>query len=148
MATNGGPHTADLCARATAAQIGSSVVIMGYSQDAMAAAEDKRRMIAALIQRLVKPYATFMELERNALAEDASRLDAPLSGGSLLDEALQIVMDESRSFKPHFEAIKDTLRDLLSSHFATMVQIERRWHCHRLLEQDPAHEKAMTFLGL
>lgn len=142
MITNGGPHSHEKWAIATAQQI-IEIGANATSTQAM----DARKLENKIIDLLEVHHQEVQENERamikdrghDRLSEDlafdvSDRVDGPVS---------QIVSASvGTPFEAHFAKpeVQAYLRDLIATHFRTSMQIERSWHADR--HPDTEHAKA------
>lgn len=150
LKTDGGAHTPQEWARATAAHI---IQIAEQVPDAKLneAKEFERR----IIELLTSHHADVQEAEREHLARNAvARFAAPLTSKyiPLDDEQIHLPirkilsLAEGKSFASHFEQdhIGDALRDMLRRDFASIMHIERSWHA----DLNPDFLPGQEFLAL
>ena len=139
LITNGGVHPADKWAAHTAAQIADLIQVdeASESPEAGAARRAKPRFELDLADALESHHRGIQESERAALVSGgAERLDAPLAVKTDdLDEAVSAVEEaaEGTPFEAHFTdpQVQDVVRQIVGTHFATVMSIERSWHADR-----------------
>jgi hypothetical protein len=111
LITNGGPHSAETWAETTVSQI-----VTGTGAVALR---------ASLLSLLTDVHAEVQERTRKGLPWTPA----------LVDNTVEDICDEAADtpHAPHFELpeTRDYLRRLLSEHFTTITDIERRWAADR-----------------
>jgi hypothetical protein len=123
MATSGGPHPPDLWARITAAHI---------IQVASSATDQARDLQARVISILEHVYHRIQEDERTALAEHEE--PRPIDPLPYIRLAIVTLMQRiGTPFQAHFEQprVQNYLHNMLGQHFATAIDVERKWHAIR-----------------
>lgn len=142
LKTDGGLHPADKWAAMTAAQIVSLIEIDEHSSSeaAVTARRAKARFELDLADALEGHHKAVQEHEIAKLGEaGAARYTASLDPAEhvpdTLDEAMAAVTEAASGtmFEAHFARpeVQDIVRNTLASHFATAMDIERRWHNDR-----------------
>lgn len=143
LITNGGPHTADAWAEATASHIvGIATHVSGTRRGAAI------KLQAAIIDILTEHHSVIIDGERDKIKEhgDARLIHANDPEHHLtLDEATAEIVAcgagtpwETDFSQPEFKA---QLTDLLSRHFKTSIHVERSWHADR----NPTAPEAIEF---
>ncbi|QAY96716.1 hypothetical protein CWB41_14050 [Methylovirgula ligni] len=132
LITNGGPHSAEKWAAASAAQI----IQIGAEAKGVEALEG-RKLELKIIDLLEDHHAAVQTAERDALKDDpAARLETAIDPeGHDLDTKVEAIATLARGtpFEAHFasDTVKRHVREVLASHFATSIHIERSWHRDR-----------------
>lgn len=130
LITNGGPHSAEDWAMATARH----VVIIGEGMQA-----DKSilalKLQATVAEVLVKHYAALQDAEKQKLAADSAHLETPLEAEAEANAAIADIAEASKGtpFEAHFAdaEVQNAMRYVIASHFMTAQDIERSWHLDR-----------------
>lgn len=131
LITNGGPHSPEKWAVATAEMI--VPIAPEMSGDRLLAAKELQ---VAIIKVLVPHHAKVQQVEKAALAKlGDERLDAPHDEDidpTAAIEAIQAAA-EGTPWEDHFlkPEVIDAIGHIIASHFATASDIERQYHCHR-----------------
>jgi hypothetical protein len=128
IATSGGPHPPDVWAAITAAQI---IQIAPRTQDGQGSA-----LRLEILGILESAHKCAQDTERALLAERGdARLAEPLDPRNYIALAMMGILRavEASEFAAHFEQdhVRNYLYQLLGSHFATTMNIERQWHVAR-----------------
>lgn len=133
LVTNGGPHSADKWAEATASHI---VDIADHIAGERRGAAIKLQ--AAIIDILTTHHTTVQSGERDKiLADGHPRLQADLDPGqhlSIDDVVAEIIgAAQGTQWESDFNAPETPahIKALLTQHFATSMHIERSWHADR-----------------
>ena len=133
LVTNGGPHSADKWAEATASHI---VDIADHIAGEKRGAAIKLQ--AAIIDLLTAHHTAVQVGERNSLQTVGhSRLQAPIEPADHLaiDQTVAEIVAAAQGTPWQVEfntpEINDHLRALLKQHFSTSMHIERSWHADR-----------------
>lgn len=152
MVTNGGPHPPDAWARATAAQIANLIQVdeASTSPEAIQARMAKPRFELDLADALLDHHGNVQEVERSAIEQHGSaRLSHPYDPSGHLDDALSAVVATANGtpFAAHFalKEVQAVLRRILADHFVTSMDVERSWHCDRVLTANPNDDHAKGF---
>lgn len=127
LITNGGSHTPDNWAIATAEQIVQiDPQIVG---DRLLAAEKLKLTIA---EALAPHHAKVQADERNKLNEDASHILSPHDATDYIDQVLKDVVLAAKGtpWQSHYTQadVQAAVRDVLVSHLQTSQHVERLWH--------------------
>jgi len=139
MITDGGPHPSEKWADQTASQI----------IDIAATAPESKLMEARafrekIVEILTPHHAKVQEHERGKLAASIEHMVTPLDPSEHIDEAVDAIIAAAKglSFEAHFHKpeTRAYLVNLIGSHFATAMHIERSWHADR--NPDSEHAKA------
>lgn len=130
LITDGGPHSPKKWAECTAekiVQIGDHVVGKRL--------EDALRLQVKVMDILEGHHTTIQEGERTKLADAGiARLAEPIDAEHHLsvDEVIEEIKGvfSETPYEGHFKLPETVayLRDLLSQHFSTAIDIERQWH--------------------
>lgn len=138
MITNGGPHSHEKWAIATAEQI----IQIGASATGTQAM-DARKLENKVIEILEGSHKSVQEDERDNLKDD-DHLLTEFDASDYIDEPLAQIVEASKGtpFEGHFAKVETQsyLRDLLGTHFRTSMHIERSWHVDR--NSDHVHAEA------
>jgi len=129
LVTDDGPHSPADWARATADQI---VDISAEAEETKI--REAERFRGQLVALLTHHHERVQSSESARLA-DSARYAEPLDPSEYVDVPVREIVDlaSGYSFADHFAnpETQQYLRDVLASHFATSMNIERRWHAHR-----------------
>lgn len=130
MITNDGPHSPAKWAVATAAQI----VEIGTDATSTQAVE-ARKLELAIIGLLEEHHAAVQEGERGKIAVLGTERALDANEHVTVDDVVDDIVDASKGsiFEAHFAVVETQkyLADLIASHFATSMDIERKWHADR-----------------
>jgi hypothetical protein len=126
--TSGGPHPPDVWAAITTAQI---IQIAARAQNGQGSA-----LRLEILDILEAAHKCVQDTERVLLAQRGNaRLAEPLDPRSYIGPAMMGILRaaEGSEFAEHFaqEHVRNYLYQLLGNHFATTMDIERRWHVAR-----------------
>ena len=141
MVTDEGPHPAETWAEVTADQI------IRISESAPEGLISEARVFRErLVLILTGHHDRVQQHERGQIAEAGhARLQHDLDAAGHIDGPLAEIIEAAgaTSFADHFQKleIQQYLRDLLHSHFATSMFIERSWHADR----NPETSEAQAF---
>lgn len=138
MVTEGGPHSPDTWAEATADQI---IDISADAPDTKLA--EARMFREKLVEILSGHHQLVQEQERGQIDEQGhARLIHDLDVSECVDAPAAEIVETARglSFESHFAKPETQayLRQVLGSHFATSMHIERSWHADRHPDTDEA----------
>lgn len=139
LITNGGPHPSDKWAAVTADHICRLIEIdeSSVTPEAIAARKAKPRFELALADALDGHHATVQDHEKGALVEHGvDRYGHPLDPQAQhMDEALAAVLAVAKGTPFEDGVASDEFQAavlaILGSHFATSIDIERKWHRDR-----------------
>jgi len=130
LKTDGGPHSAEDWAMATA---GMLLPMDNLSGGKLLQAQ---RLQIAVAEALVPHHATVQNAEReHLLANGANHYDVALGAGQDVDAAMTAVQAAGAG-TPWEEHLKDpkvvaAMREVIHNHFMTAQHIERSWHKDR-----------------
>jgi hypothetical protein len=143
LITNGGPHSADKWAEATASHI---VEIADHVASERRGAAIKLQ--AAVIDLLTEHHAAIQVGERDLLRADGhARLQAPLdphhhvSIDQIVAQIIAVAQGTPWEAECNAADTADYLYALLKQHFATSMHIERSWHADR----NPGEPESIQF---
>jgi hypothetical protein len=127
VATSGGPHSPATWARFSAAQI---IQIDNQANDERV--RRGRELQREIIRILEAAHASLQQEERNLLAEfGMKRLGDTIDPRDYIIGAIISINHAANAlgFRYHFEQphVQDNLRYTLGTHFATSIDIERKW---------------------
>ncbi len=142
MITDGGPHPPEKWAEQTASQI---IDIAATAPEAkLKEAREFREKIVAI---LTPHHAKVQDHERGKLAASIERMATPLDPTPHIGEAVDAIIAAAKglSFEAHFQQpeTRAYLENLIGSHFATAMHIERSWHADR----NPDHPHSKAFMA-
>lgn len=151
LITNGGPHSAEDWAAATASHV---VAIADHIADARRGAAIKLQ--AAVVDILLKYHAAIQVHEQKALKRDPDRLaldtcacEDHIEAHAVADEIIAAAVgtpweadfafagqvesgvEGEADYKPRIASTHELLERLLASHFASAMHVERCWHADR-----------------
>lgn len=127
LVTNGGPHPADKWAAQTAAQI-IQIGADASGEQAIAA----RKFELVILDILEDHHGKVQTHERGKITEHGTaRFAHPLDSAEHVDAPFQAIVAASKGtlFESHFAKpeVQAHIRNVLASHFATSMDIERSW---------------------
>lgn len=130
MVTNGGPHPPEKWAVTTAEQIFPISQDMEGSRFVQA-----KEVQLAIVKALLPHHGGVMSREQGKLAESHDRLDEAYDPEHRVDAALAEVIAcvkgspwEAKTEDP---AWRHEVGNVICSHFATVMDVERQWHAHK-----------------
>lgn len=140
LATDGGPHSAEKWAGATASQI----IQIGADASGKQAAE-ARRLELQVLDILEKAHADLQAYERKRLTRDGTeRLGFDIVPEKHMDDPVALILAAAAAspFAEHFarEEVQAYVRSVVGSHFATSIHIERSWKADANPDCDRARE--------
>lgn len=144
MATNNGPHTAEHWAGITVKQI------VDINPNATGDVFIQGKMLEMkMIQSLVKFHKDIQDLEKGKLSVSNARLNETINPEETEADIEAMVLELvshalGTPFEGHFaQAVtKQHIRQVLNSHFATSMDIERSWHCDNTNNPNCPHLQA------
>lgn len=143
LTTDGGPHSAEKLAAATAGQIIEIAATAAGEQEL-----EGRRLEVKIIDILEKHHTTIQEAERAAIAEKGSDHLTHNHNPNQhveVDAIVNEILDAGKQSKwaDHFSKpdVVQHIRHAVSSEMATSIHIERLWHYVR----NPHDEKAKAY---
>jgi bacterioferritin (cytochrome b1) len=143
LITNGGSHSADNWAMATAEQIVQ--IDPGMAGDRLLAAE---KLKLAFAEALAPHHSKVQEQERAKLRNDASYIVTSYDASEHADAALKDIVKATQGtpWLDHYSksTVQDAVREVLISHLQASQNVERLWHA----DNNPDCEHVQSFRKL